>query len=101
MNIRKLGNSGLEVSALGFGCMGLSFAKAPSKDEAIKLLRLAFEYGYTFFDTAQAYGDNEELLGGALDYYGLNKFIRIYFFVFSILIHTGKDSQYEFISYSI
>jgi aryl-alcohol dehydrogenase-like predicted oxidoreductase len=66
MNIRKLGNSGLEVSALGFGCMGLSFANAPSKDEAIKLLRSAFEYGFTFFDTAQAYGDNEELLGEAL-----------------------------------
>jgi len=66
MNKRKLGNSGLEVSALGFGCMGLSFANAPSKDEAIKLLRSAFEYGFTFFDTAQAYGDNEELLGEAL-----------------------------------
>lgn len=66
MNKRKLGNSGLEVSALGFGCMGLSFANAPSKDEAIKLLRSAFEHGFTFFDTAQAYGDNEELLGEAL-----------------------------------
>jgi len=66
MEKRKLGNSGLEVSALGFGCMGLSFANAPAKDEAIKLLHSAFEYGITFFDTAQAYGDNEELLGEAL-----------------------------------
>lgn len=66
MNKRNLGTSGLVVSELGFGCMGLSFANAPSKDEAIKLLRSAFEHGFTFFDTAQAYGDNEELLGEAL-----------------------------------
>ena len=66
MKKRKLGNSGLEVSALGFGCMGLSFAKASAKDEAIKLLRSSFAEGITFFDTAQAYGDNEELLGEAL-----------------------------------
>ena len=66
MKKRKLGNSGLEVSVLGFGCMGLSFTNAPTKDERIKLLRSAFEQGITFFDTAQAYGDNEELLGEAL-----------------------------------
>lgn len=66
MKTRKLGNSGLEVSALGFGCMGLSFPDAPGKDDAIKLLRFAFEKGIAFFDTAQAYGDNEELLGEAL-----------------------------------
>jgi aryl-alcohol dehydrogenase-like predicted oxidoreductase len=66
MKTRKLGNSGLEVSALGFGCMGLSFPDAPGKDEVVKLLRSAFEEGITFFDTAQAYGDNEELLGQAL-----------------------------------
>jgi aryl-alcohol dehydrogenase-like predicted oxidoreductase len=66
MKSRKLGNSKLEVSALGFGAMGLSFPNAPAKDENIKLLRLAYESEITFFDTAQAYGDNEELVGEAL-----------------------------------
>jgi aryl-alcohol dehydrogenase-like predicted oxidoreductase len=66
MKTRRLGNSGLEVSALGFGCMGLSFPDAPAKDESIRLLRSAYENGITFFDTAQSYGDNEELLGEAL-----------------------------------
>lgn len=70
MKTRKLGNSGLEVSALGLGCMGLSFAygPAPSKEDAINLLRKAFELGVNFFDTAEAYGPfkNEELLGEAL-----------------------------------
>src|SRR5699024_10931890 len=53
-------------SVLGYGCMGLSFANAPAKDEAIKLLRSAFEHGITFFDTAEAYGNNEELVGESL-----------------------------------
>lgn len=70
MKKRQLGNSGLEVSALGFGCMGLSFGYGPATDksEAIKLLHAAVEQGVTFFDTAEAYGpfDNEELLGEAL-----------------------------------
>lgn len=66
MKTRTLGDSGLEVSALGFGCMGLSFANAPAKEDIIKLLCSAYEHGITFFDTAQAYGDNEELLGEAL-----------------------------------
>lgn len=70
MKKRSLGNSGLEVSALGLGCMGLSFAYGPGleKQEAIQLLRAAFEAGVTFFDTAEAYGPlaNEELLGEAL-----------------------------------
>ncbi|WP_448635324.1 hypothetical protein [Pedobacter panaciterrae] len=48
MKTRKLGNSGLEVSALGFGCMGLSFPDAPGKGEVVKLLRSAFEEGITF-----------------------------------------------------
>ncbi|HYA74738.1 MAG TPA: aldo/keto reductase, partial [Roseiarcus sp.] len=58
MQKRKLGNSNLEVSALGLGCMGLSFAYGPATDtqEAIKLIRAAFERGVTFFDTAEAYG---------------------------------------------
>lgn len=71
MQKRKLGKSGLEVSALGLGCMGLSFGLGPSteKHEAIKLIRKAFEFGVTFFDTAEAYGpfENEELLGEALE----------------------------------
>lgn len=66
MKSRKLGNSGLEVSELGFGCMGLSFPNAPAREESITLLRSAYENGITFFDTAQAYGDNEELVGEAL-----------------------------------
>lgn len=70
MKKRQLGKSGLEVSALGLGCMGLSFGYGPAteKGDAIKLLRAAVERGVTFFDTAEAYGpfDNEELLGEAL-----------------------------------
>jgi len=71
MNKRILGKSGLEVSALGLGCMGLSFGYGNSieKEDAIKLIRSAFERGVTFFDTAEAYGpfENEELLGEALE----------------------------------
>src|SRR3974390_3135505 len=71
MQKRKLGQSGLEVSAIGLGCMGLSFGYGPATDrqEAIKLIRGAFERGITFFDTAEAYGPfvNEELLGEALE----------------------------------
>jgi len=70
MEKRKLGNSGLEVSAIGLGCMGLSFGYGPAanKQDAIKLIRRAFELGVTFFDTAEAYGpfENEKLLGEAL-----------------------------------
>jgi aryl-alcohol dehydrogenase-like predicted oxidoreductase len=69
MQKRKLGNSGLEVSAIGFGCMGLSFGYGPAQEKpaAIALLRAAFESGVTFFDTAEAYGAfNEELVGEAL-----------------------------------
>ncbi len=66
MNTRKLGNNGLEVSELGFGAMGVSFPNAPTKQESIRLIRSAVEYGVTLFDTAQAYGNNEELVGEAL-----------------------------------
>lgn len=69
MQKRKLGNS-LEVSAIGLGCMGLSFGYGPetNKEDAIRLIRRAFELGVTFFDSAEAYGPfkNEELLGEAL-----------------------------------
>jgi aryl-alcohol dehydrogenase-like predicted oxidoreductase len=70
MQKRKLGNAGLEVSALGLGCMGLSFGYGPAteKEQGIKLIRTAYESGVTFFDTAEAYGPylNEELVGEAL-----------------------------------
>jgi len=70
MQKRKLGNSGLEVSALGLGCMGMSFSYGPPKDrqEMIALIRSAVERGVTFFDTAEVYGPflNEQLVGEAL-----------------------------------
>ena len=70
MEKRKLGNSNLEVSALGFGCMGMSFSYGPAgdKQEMISVLRSAVERGVTFFDTAEVYGPftNEELVGEAL-----------------------------------
>jgi aryl-alcohol dehydrogenase-like predicted oxidoreductase len=70
MQKRKLGNNGLEVSALGLGCMGMSFSYGPPKDkqEMTTLLRAAVERGITFFDTAEVYGPflNEELVGEAL-----------------------------------
>src|SRR5262245_3797121 len=70
MQKRKLGNSNLEVSALGLGCMGLSFGYGPAADkrERIALIRSAVERGVTFFDTAEVYGPfiNEELVGEAL-----------------------------------
>src|SRR2546430_2366133 len=70
MKKRKLGKSGLEVSAIGLGCMGMSFAYGPPKNKAemIALLRAAAERGITFFDTAEVYGPfaNEELVGEGL-----------------------------------
>jgi len=70
MQMRRLGNGGLEVSAIGLGCMGMSFSYGPPKDkkEMIALIRGAVERGVTFFDTAEVYGPfiNEELVGEAL-----------------------------------
>jgi aryl-alcohol dehydrogenase-like predicted oxidoreductase len=70
MQTRELGRSGLQVSALGFGCMGISFSYATklSKDEGVTLIRAAVERGVTFFDTAEVYGPfvNEEVVGEAL-----------------------------------
>jgi len=70
MQKRKLGNSNLEVSALGLGCMGMSYGYGPAADkqEMISLIRTAVERGITFFDTAEVYGPftNEELVGEAL-----------------------------------
>jgi len=71
MRKRLLGNSGLEVSAIGFGCMGLNFSYGHSlnKADAIELLRAAYERGVTFFDSAEAYGpyENEEIVAEALE----------------------------------
>jgi len=71
MMTRKLGNSGREVSAIGLGCMGLSFGYGPATDrkEAVALIRAAYERGVTLFDTAEAYGPflNEEVVGEALE----------------------------------
>jgi aryl-alcohol dehydrogenase-like predicted oxidoreductase len=71
MQKRMLGRSGLEVSAIGLGCMGLSFGLGPATDrkEAIGLIRAAYERGVTFFDTAESYGPglNEEVVGEALE----------------------------------
>ncbi|MDK2374089.1 aldo/keto reductase [Serratia fonticola] len=70
MQTRYLGKSGLEVSALGLGCMGLSFGYGPATDtrQAVELIRAAVEHGVTFFDTAEVYGPylNEEVVGEAL-----------------------------------
>lgn len=71
METRELGKNGLRVSALGLGCMGISFGLGPAveKQDGIALIRAAFDRGVTFFDTAEAYGpyDNEELVGEALE----------------------------------
>lgn len=71
MKTRTLGNSGLEVSAIGLGCMGLSYGYGPATDraEAVRLIRAAYERGVTFYDTAEAYGPfiNEEVVGEALE----------------------------------
>src|SRR5437867_4303265 len=70
MQKRKLGKSGLEVSAVGLGCMGMSFGYGPAIDKprGISLIRAAVERGVTFFDTAEVYGPfaNEELVGEAV-----------------------------------
>src|SRR4051812_12046830 len=70
MQKRRLGKSNLEVSALGLGCMGMSFGYGPPKDkqEMISVIRAAVDLGVTFFDTAEVYGPfiNEELIGEAL-----------------------------------
>lgn len=83
MQKRKLGKSNLEVSALGYGCMGLSFAYGPAADkqEAVDLIRAAYDRGVTFFDTAEVYGfrANEELVGEALEPFRKNVVIATKF----------------------
>jgi aryl-alcohol dehydrogenase-like predicted oxidoreductase len=99
MQKRKLGNSGLEVSALGFGCMGLNFldGKGLEKDDAITLLRNAVERGVTFFDTAEAYGPytNEELVGEALQPFRQDVVIATKFGCKDARPTTGLDSRPE------
>ena len=99
MQTRKLGNSGLEVSALGFGCMGLNFldGKGLDKNEAITLLRNAVERGITFFDTAEAYGPytNEELVGDGLQPYRKEVIIATKFGCKDARPVTGLDSRPE------
>src|SRR5580692_11876830 len=93
MQTRKLGNSGLEVSAIGLGCMGLSYGYGPAteKAEGIKLIRAAFEQGVTFFDTAEAYGPflNEELVGEAVAPFR-NQVVIATKFGFDIDLKTGQ-----------
>lgn len=95
MKKRSLGKSGLEVSALGFGCMGLSSAYGPpaSRHDGVKIIRAAFEQGVTFFDTAETYGPfaNEELVGEALAPFRERVVIATKF-GFDIDLKTGKRS---------
>lgn len=94
MQKRQLGKSGLEVSAVGFGCMGLNFAYSQTleKKDAITLLRAAVERGVTFFDTAELYGPytNEELVGEALKPYRDRVVIAT---KFGIKLQDGKQVQ--------
>ena len=97
MQKRILGN-GLEVSALGMGCMGLSFGYGPAidKKEAIKLIREAYEQGITFFDTAEAYGiENEELVGEALNPFRNEVVIATKFGFKDGNANNGQDSRPE------
>src|SRR5271168_1139506 len=99
MQKRKLGKSGLEVSSIGLGCMGLSFGYGPAteKEQAITLIRTAFDRGVTFFDTAEAYGPftNEELLGEALEPFRDQVVIATKFGFQDGDSHKGQDSRPE------
>ena len=97
MQKRKLGNSNLEVSAIGLGCMGLSFAygRPTEKQDAIRLIRSAVESGVTFFDTAEVYGPftNEELVGEALAPYRDDVVIATKFGLKDGIVSAGPDSR--------
>ena len=99
MQKRELGNSGLEVSAIGLGCMGLSFGLGTpvARDDGIALIRGAFERGITLFDTAEAYGpgDNEELLGAALEPFRDQVVIATKFGFTNVRPQDGVDSRPE------
>ncbi len=99
MQKRKLGKSGLEVSAMGLGCMGLSYGYGPATDtgDAIALIRKAFDLGVTFFDTAEAYGPflNENVLGEALQPIRDQVVIATKFGFTDGLVSKGLDSRPE------
>ncbi|MEQ1580344.1 MAG: aldo/keto reductase [Steroidobacteraceae bacterium] len=99
MQTRKLGRNGPTVSALGLGCMGLSFGYGPATDkqQAIKLIRAAVERGVTFFDTAEAYGPfvNEEVLGEALAPFRDQVVIATKFGFAGGITQRGMDSRPE------
>lgn len=101
MNKRELGKSGLEVSALGMGCMGLSYAYGPGVDEqsGIAVVRAAYDLGVTFFDTAEAYGPltNEEVVGKALAPVRDQVVIATKFGFKNGVPSTGMDSRPEHI----
>ena len=105
MNTRTLGQ-GLEVSAIGLGCMGMSqsFPPIPERSDSIALLHAAVERGVSFFDTAQVYGpfDNEELVGEALESVRDQVVIATKFgFELSTGVSTGLDSRPETIKRSV
>ena len=99
MKKRILGNSGLEVSALGLGCMGLSYGYGPATDTAagVALIRAAFERGVTFFDTAEAYGPgvNEALVGEAVAPFRDQVVIATKFGFIDGVVAKGMDSRPE------
>ena len=98
MKTRQLGRSGLQVSALGFGCMGLSYGYGPGVDRAaaVRLIRQAVEHGVTFFDTAEAYGAlNEEMVGEALAPVRDQVVIATKFGFREGLVSAGMDSRPE------
>ena len=99
MQKRKLGKSNLEVSAIGLGCMGLSFGYGPAteRQQAITLIRRAFELGVTFFDTAEAYGPflNEEVVGEAVEPFRKQVVIATKFGFQDGDSHKGLDSRPE------
>jgi aryl-alcohol dehydrogenase-like predicted oxidoreductase len=99
MKKRKLGNNGLEVSALGLGCMGLSFGYGPptERQQAITLIRTAFDRGVTFFDTAECYGPfaNEDLVGEAVAPFRKQVVIATKFGFQDGDSHKGLDSRPE------
>ncbi|QMW06872.1 aldo/keto reductase [Spirosoma foliorum] len=99
MQKRSLGKNGLEVSTLGLGCMGLSYGYGPATDkqDAIQLIRKAFEQGVTFFDTAEVYGPytNEELVGEALEPFRNEVVIATKFGFKEAKTTLGTDSRPE------
>lgn len=97
MEKRLLGNSGLSVSAIGYGCMGLSFGYGPAtrRDDAIEVIRAAFDHGVTLFDTAEAYNDNEDVVGEALEPFRDQVVIATKFGFRNGAVKEGLDSRPE------